>query len=324
VSTDPTVITRTACVADGTALAGQASTDGDVGEETGFDNCAAGYHCLNGICTEICSRNGTTDTCANTAMMNCVEFANLFDDIDDAFLGLCTLACDAVAQDCPDAEDGCFLSLVTSEASCADVPTGSTTKIQDSPCFGPMAGSCFLNGCPKGYGAILPNLNTNPTTAVCTGFCNPIEVCAPGSTGPAATPCNANTDTLGDPAGIDCAEVFGDPNRPDNGGPNGPYQCRFIQAFYNDSEGVPVTTGFCVSTGVWGDCTTCDVTNADTFDTTCADQFSFGCVDFASLAAIPPGAMTIAQVLYKHETQARAFGIDLEALPGYSYGMSLK
>ncbi|HEU5060990.1 MAG TPA: hypothetical protein VFU21_30880, partial [Kofleriaceae bacterium] len=53
---------RTDCVPDGTVAVGDACTEGTPGEETGFDNCAAGGLCLGEICRTIC--NIDPDTCA--------------------------------------------------------------------------------------------------------------------------------------------------------------------------------------------------------------------------------------------------------------------
>jgi hypothetical protein len=198
----------------------------------------------------------------------------------------------------------------TYESSCAAIPSPAAAITQDQRCFGPTAGSCFPNGCAKGYSPLLP-LNPNaPGDNACIGFCTP---------DPQGTHTGHTTNPGGDPAGTTCGSGF---------------QCRFADAFY-DAPGADITVagvvkkpGICVDSN-WGDCTKCDITNTQTYRTTClgtatAPIRAFGCVDLATFMAIPMGitstgfAPTHAELLQEVSRQAGQMGINLRDLPGWS------
>jgi hypothetical protein len=64
----PERLGKIACVPDGSVGLGGACSFGPVGETTGFDNCAGGFICSEGICADICALDaqpGTPHGCAN-------------------------------------------------------------------------------------------------------------------------------------------------------------------------------------------------------------------------------------------------------------------
>src|SRR5690606_9298935 len=103
-------------------------------QETGFDNCEAGYTCFQDVCTEICTR-GATETCAMPEEQNCGRFEGLFDEFEE--FGVCVPACDPVGQDCEAAAQGCYFDRARGEAICADVPEQAVELTQDDACYGP-------------------------------------------------------------------------------------------------------------------------------------------------------------------------------------------
>ena len=213
---------HTGCVTDGTVEQGGECTS----PETGADNCVAGYACLRGVCTEICSTS--PETCGDGYA--CSTYMYFLDDLDN--IGLCNQLCDPVDQDCSDhPEDGCYLQGVTGVSTCSGIPTAAAEKIQGEECYGPAAGTCYLNGCAKGYGANLPG------TTECAFFCNPVDNWKDNVQG-----------LTGDPDGITCAATFGD--RPD--GPGASFHCRFINMLFSNTDLVPSTVGVCLYPEDWG------------------------------------------------------------------------
>ncbi|MCP4445042.1 MAG: hypothetical protein GY811_06815 [Myxococcales bacterium] len=250
VSEEP-YLTQTTCVPDGTVTQGGACTKGAPGPSTGYSDCVAGYECIGGLCAEICTSAGG-DTCRTPDQGfgeggYCTIYANLFSDD----IGLCTAACDpgddSVAggtvsnNDCA-ATEGCYLNVGREVASCASVPVSATDVTQDDDCYGPAAGSCYLNGCASGYSPILPDaVGQAASTNTCTRYCTPAETHT-SSTGSAAGTQNKCSSSALSAAGSSTA---------------GTHQCRFVQSLYGQ-PGLPDSVGMCVPTSTWSDCTTLD------------------------------------------------------------------
>jgi len=71
--------------------------------------------------------------------------------------------CSPLAQDCPNAGNGCFLNISLFNNACA-VPSGFTNLgLQGEEC-------AFLNACEVGYGCSLLNTNTNALN--CAHYCD--------------------------------------------------------------------------------------------------------------------------------------------------------
>jgi hypothetical protein len=248
-------LARTACVPNGDIPLGGACEQGDPGPATGFDDCAAGGHCLRGTCTEVCSQ--APNSCDEGS--NCVIYAALFQDLDTT--GLCSPECDPVTQDCVGDNQACYMNTSLGEGSCANIPEGAVGLTQDADCYGPEAGSCYLNGCDEGYGA---NLNKGgpdgPGGSVCAAFCRPVAQQ------------NGNSDQLGGEAdsGFTCA---------DRGAVA--HECRFLQSFYSNTMNVPATVGICVPPKLWGSCQ--DYIPDD------AEAFVPGCEPLAPAVTAIPG-----------------------------------
>lgn len=64
VADDPLPLGIPACVASGPMGLHAACSTGVPGQTTGFDDCAAGLHCRDGVCLDTCSITGPTDPCA--------------------------------------------------------------------------------------------------------------------------------------------------------------------------------------------------------------------------------------------------------------------
>ncbi len=239
-----TPVTR--CVADGTVLPGQSCAAG----ANGADNCVAGYHCYESVCTQICGQQSTPFRC-NAQGGTCVRLASAFTDVVQDRIGICRESCNPLAPDCSNPNHGCYLDLNTGVASCARIPSQSQTQTQDEVCYGPATGTCYQNGCAAGFGAHLPTSFASPEIERCAQYCSPVNttVASPGG-------------AAGNPAGETC--------------PAG-YQCRFIRSFLRASN-VPVGLGMCVSVAAWGTCTTCDPSTPNSYTQTCLAQNARGCI----------------------------------------------
>jgi hypothetical protein len=226
------LLVRTTCVPNGTVEPNGVCEAGEPGPTTGYDNCAAteekGYYCRGNVCSEVCSQS-PTDTCGSEG--NCVQIHNLFSDVEG--VGVCAARCDAALQDCAAESQACYLQTGRGTMSCSRVPEEAEDRTQNMPCYGPQPGSCFLNGCAKGYGAILNDQPGTATGTVCAFFCNP----------------SMETRT-GDPAGIQTTYMGGD--RPNGPGPA--YECRYVNNFYSNTHEVPDHIGMAVDPEVWGSC----------------------------------------------------------------------
>lgn len=245
VSDDP-FLSQTTCVPDGVVSLGGACTDGEPGSSTGYDDCTAGGNCLGGLCMEICSTAG--DTCRAPEEVfgegsYCTRFADVFSDD----IGLCVAACfptndttsnGIVTNDSCGAGNGCYLNAGEGVAACSSEPGPSAGITQNEECYGPIAGSCYLNGCASGFTALLPTQNgTN-----CIRYCSPT---------------NSHLGAQGSVTGADnkCGtlNLVGGTN-----GDTAEHQCRFVQSVFSNSGGVPESVGMCTSTADWDDCRTFD------------------------------------------------------------------
>jgi hypothetical protein len=142
---DMPALGKTECVAEGTVESGGACTAGMPGAATGFDDCKAGLSGVNGACSDICTQTDKS-TCEDG--FACVIYADTFDDLGaDATIGLCAPTCDPVTQDCEIESQACYLLISDGAGTCASVPAGAAEKAQGDTCYGPMAGTCYLNGC---------------------------------------------------------------------------------------------------------------------------------------------------------------------------------
>ncbi len=96
-------LSRTACVPEGEALPGGACNRGPAGACTGFDNCIAGFHCLENTCTRICDL-GPPDSCREGfepfgTGAYCTTFERAFYDA----IGVCVNACNPANDQVTDA-----------------------------------------------------------------------------------------------------------------------------------------------------------------------------------------------------------------------------
>jgi hypothetical protein len=235
---------RTDCVPDGTVAIGESCSEGDPGEATGYDDCAAGGLCMSGTCRAICDL--TSDSCCEG--FACSSYTATFTDDSQEDTGVCDATCDPVAQDCADAARGCYLQLFTGHATCSLAAPGAEELTQGDTCANDGA-SCFLNGCAKGYGAFL--YAGDGLRRDCTAFCRPVEtyLVDPDGDGEGALVGGADPDGG---APHDCAEAtIGVPA----------HQCRFFQSYFVDMNSQPLdyvsdAYGFCTpTTDIFGDCT---------------------------------------------------------------------
>jgi hypothetical protein len=228
---------KTECVADGAVDKAGACTVGEPGAATGFDDCKAGLYCVNGACSDICTQTDAT-TCDDG--FACVIYADTFDDLgDDSTVGLCAPTCNPVTQDCEIEGQACYLLISDGAGTCAGVPAAAATQEQGDTCYGPMAGSCYLNGCNKGYQAILL-ATAGSDDAVCGAFCSPVNTYVD----------NPDTNDVdgGDPANCGVARVM----QADQG-------CGFIQSIFAGSDTfdpsiISVDYGICYNGAEWGKC----------------------------------------------------------------------
>ncbi len=242
------LLRKVACVPDGTVGEGEACSQGEAGASSGFDDCQAGLGCVNGACSTIC---GTApDTCRVEGQgfgegSYCTQFADyLSDDV-----GLCVPGCNPVEDDTCAEGFGCYLDSNRAVASCAGIPAPAQDLAQNSDCYGPATGGCFLNGCASGYTPILNNRPVGADASVCARYCEP-----------ANTYVGNDDDVEG--AGENCSNT----SLAQSGGTNGnnsPHQCRFLQSFYGNTDNMPVEIGLCVPVtslegGSWGDCSLLD------------------------------------------------------------------
>jgi len=243
VSEDP-FLGRTDCVPDGAAEIGGACTEGVAGEETGFDDCAAGGLCIAMTCRKICTVD--PDSCGEG--FACSTYVDTLSDDPAENLGVCDPTCDPVAQDCEDETQGCYLQLFNGKATCARVATGAETQTQGLQCVNDGA-SCFLNGCAAGYGAFLYAGDGVPRD--CSAFCAPVDTYLDDPDG------SGDGTLQGKPLGDDTiAECRGERVNNVTG-----LQCRFFQSFFvdmnnNNLDYISDAYGFCTprTADTFGDC----------------------------------------------------------------------
>ena len=248
VESEEPLLRRTVCVPQGEAAEGEACTRGEAGPTTGFDNCIGGQSCLNDVCSAIC--DSAPDTCrADGEAFGEGDYCTLFADLFSDSIGLCVPGCNPVADDsCPDGF-GCYLEATRGIASCAGVPAPAQDLAQNSDCFGPATGGCFLNGCAPGFTPMLNNKPDNADGSVCARYC---------------TPANSYEGNIGEIEGLagNCGSAVLAQSGGTNGN-NGAHQCRYIQSFYGNTDNLPEALGMCVPVnplggGTWGDCSIFD------------------------------------------------------------------
>ncbi len=126
----------------------------------GFDDCAVGGFCLDGICAAICPDSVEASNPCNSADQACVRYRGIFDDRD---LGICTQTCSPVSNSATgavcDEEEGCYVRLSTGVATCQT--TGALG--QNSVCTA-------VNGCEQGLGCVL--LSPDGASTLCTALCD--------------------------------------------------------------------------------------------------------------------------------------------------------
>jgi hypothetical protein len=262
ISAGPPFLGRTDCVPNGDVPMGEECTIGTPGETTGFDNCASsadqGAQCINGLCREICS--APEDTCSGDGF-SCTFFFDLFDDVDEAQVGVCGETCDPVSQDCSLTGEGCYLNPTNREgvATCVGAPDAAPTQGQE--CLGPDAESCYLNGCAVGYHPQVRVYTVQPTKSPCIAYCRPVDTYIedPMGTGDLELP------LVGRALGFDDEDMGTPPTdcSPERIGAID-HQCRFFQAIgFSDLEFdyIPAEYGFCTSIAdgeasleLWGNC----------------------------------------------------------------------
>lgn len=254
VSSDEPFLASTACVPDGTITAGGACMRGEAGPN-GYDDCVGGYDCLRGVCVQICTSAGG-DTCRTTPDPGFGEgeYCTLYSDLFSDEIGLCVPGCnptdDSVAAEvvtnasCAEGS-GCYLNIGRGVAACAGTPEGAIGVKQGNECYGPAAGSCFLNGCDSGYAPILPNaVGMAATTNNCARYCTPSDTSLDVDlTTVIGMPTGANTKCGGAELSLAGSSA------------NTPHQCHFIQSLYGEPLN-PASQGMCMPIDPWYDCTT--------------------------------------------------------------------
>ncbi len=246
-SANPRLVT-TSCVPAGTRLEGESCERGPEGDQ-GYDDCAPGLSCLDSVCATICSRD-PEDSCRNASEASgagsyCTVFADLFDEST----GLCVPGCDPADDNACDEGYGCYMDAERGVAACALVPPAASDLAQNSDCYGPASGHCYLNGCSAGHTPLLSNKTSDADASLCARYCTP-EQSFQGSD-------QAVTGIHGQ------CESFALSQSGGTNGNNSPHQCRFVQTFYDNTEGLPASLGMCVpvhplSGGSWGDCSDFD------------------------------------------------------------------
>jgi len=201
--------TRTACVPNGEARVGQDCTSafanpGSPDEGLGFDDCRGGSLCLNGVCTEICQQviainpANDIDTCPDGEKA-CGLFSDVFEDVTDAEIGACATICDLFDPVECRAREGCYLSLVNGEATCATDAIGGELG---EPCAG-------LNSCMAGLGCVLENASDR---LQCAPYCK----VADGTTAAGGDCAEALGPTAGDPRCIQINTFYDNVERVDD------------------------------------------------------------------------------------------------------------
>lgn len=256
-SADP-FLARTACVPAGAVTEGGACTRGEAGAATGFDDCIGGYDCTNGVCTEICDV-GPPDGCrADGEAFGEGSYCTLYEGLFTDAIGVCVAGCNPVDDTVTDgvvnngscaAGEGCYLNATRGVAACANTPVDAAEATQNSDCYGPASGGCYLNGCASGFTALLNNKPEDADGTVCARYCTAEDTHTNNTGSAAGQNDNCSNGSLQQAGGTN--------------GANGAHQCRFVQNFYSNTTEVPVEVGMCVPVvpaggGTWADCTLYD------------------------------------------------------------------
>ena len=149
-SGDPPV-SSTQCVEDGTVPEGSPCAS----RADGADDCVAGFTCIGGECTTICTTE--PDSCG--AGRACQRYSGMFDDREG--IGACVATCDPLAQECGDAGEACYLTPYAGYSTCA---SSHAPGVQGEACI-------YVNDCSEGYGCLVPSAQ-GAGDAVCAAFCD--------------------------------------------------------------------------------------------------------------------------------------------------------
>jgi hypothetical protein len=243
-------LARTDCVPAGAVTEGGACTRGEAGAATGFDDCIGGYDCTHGVCTEICDV-GSPDGCrADGEGSYCALYASDFTD----GIGVCVAGCIPVDDTVTDgivknsscaAGEGCYLNATHGVAACANTPVDAAEATQNSDCYGPASGGCYLNGCASGFAALLNNKPEDADGTVCARYCSPTDTHTDAPNGASGVSGNCSAAAM---------KATGGTN-----GVQSEHQCRFIQTFSHEANLVDATVGMCVPINLgngatWSDC----------------------------------------------------------------------
>jgi hypothetical protein len=174
------------CVPDGAKAEDAACGFGTPGNQTGYDDCAAGLTCFGGdtgTCEKVCDATAA-GSCGATGA--CQAYADYFDDTAHGF---CVPSCDPVtqvrlsdsAEACGSADPsaptlGCYASYANSVLptafTCA--PAGAADLTHREPARTSAGGTPYLNGCAPGYLPLLVE-STGSAVVVCIALCTPVE-----------------------------------------------------------------------------------------------------------------------------------------------------
>jgi hypothetical protein len=234
-------------------------------------------------------------------------FSDFFEDLGDT-VGACTPTCDPVMQTCPDPQ-ACYLIDWSGEGTCAAVPTGAATQVQDLTCYGPRAGVCYLNGCAKGFSTFGVVWN-GFTEAKCMQMCTP-----------AASGIDMLDYVTGNPNGKVCGDY--DPSA----GEIANTECRFFNAMLGSMGAeTPDVLGICLSENARtvigiGSCATHDLTAAPTPENVDNGTYVIGCEpwqDLVAMAARNGGKLPDYIIAKQKEIQEKLlkyYGAELPANP---------
>ena len=246
-SVDPW-LSSTSCVPAGEREIGESCARGADGP-SGYDDCAGGLSCLDGLCASICTTT-PSDSCRDQGEAfgegaYCTVFAELFSESE----GLCVPGCDPTDDNACAEGFGCYLNAERGIASCTSTPPAASELAQNADCYGPASGDCYLNGCSAGHTPLLSNKTEDADGVVCARYCTPQETYQGNEAGIAGVNGNCGAVALAQSGGTS--------------GNASEHQCRFAQSFYDNTDNLPAELGMCVpvaplSGGSWGDCSAFD------------------------------------------------------------------
>lgn len=244
---------QTACMPLGTTEPGMPCTTGKPGQQTGFDDCTAGYACTQGICAEIC-HGAIESSCGSSPKTVFGEGEVCIVDIDERApsiyndYGQCVSACDPTSDTVIDAEvmnidcgAGFFCDLTedSTNASCARTREVVSDRTQNTEPLELSPGIYSKHGCAPGFTARLTERNAPDTGAPqCARFCTPL-----------ATYLDDGGMLVGQATGRD--DKCNTEALEELGGTNGvmtPHQCRFLDELDEGFGQVPASLGICMPT----------------------------------------------------------------------------